>query len=48
MSEKQIKCKYCGKKMNKTEFELNNGYCGKCKDVLDWKKVLGDFKDLKK
>jgi len=43
--ENIFNCKYCGKKMHKFDFNFNNGYCGKCKEVLDWKRILGDLKD---
>ena len=47
-NKKKYHCKYCGKKMNKLDYEMNNGYCGKCRDLLDWKQVLGDYKKMKK
>ena len=34
--------------MHKVDFELNNGYCGKCKDLIDWKRTLDHVKELKK
>jgi hypothetical protein len=40
------KCKYCGNKMNKFDYEMYNGYCGKCRDILEWKKMLGDIKEF--
>ena len=46
--EKEYHCKYCGRKMNKIDYEMNNGYCGKCRELLDWKQVLGDYKSFKK
>ena len=48
MKEKDYKCKYCGQKMQKFDYELNNGYCGKCRETLDWKKTLNNIKDFKK
>jgi len=48
MKEEKYLCKYCGKKMHKGDFELYNGYCGKCREVLDWKKTLDHIKDIKK
>jgi hypothetical protein len=48
MDDKKYKCKYCGKKIHKIGYEINNGYCGKCREVQDWKKTLGDLKDFKK
>ena len=48
MRQKEYKCKYCGQKMLTFDYELNNGYCGKCREILDWKKILDNIKDLKK
>jgi hypothetical protein len=48
MEDKENKCKYCGKQIYKIDYEINNGYCGKCKEVIDWKKTLNDYKELKK
>jgi len=48
MNNKECKCKYCGKKMNEFDHETYKGYCGKCREVLDWKKILSDIKGLKK
>jgi len=45
MNKKQYVCKYCGKKMHKVDFENYNGYCGKCREILDWKKTLNHIKD---
>jgi len=45
--EKSYTCKYCRKKMNKIDYEMNNGYCGKCRDLLDWKQVLDNYKNIK-
>jgi len=44
----EYKCKYCGKNMHKIDFEIFNGYCGKCREVIDWKTILGDIKDYEK
>jgi hypothetical protein len=44
----KLLCKYCGKKMNKIDYEINKGYCGKCREILDWKKTLSDMKEFKK
>ena len=41
-------CNYCGKKINKIDYKINNGYCGKCKETIEWKKVLGQIKEYKK
>jgi len=48
MENKEYICKYCGKKMHKVDYEIYNGYCGKCKEILDWKKTLSDMKQFKK
>ena len=48
MRKKEYKCKYCERKMNKVDYEMNNGYCGKCREVLDWKRTLDYVKDLEK
>ena len=48
MGKVEYKCKYCGQKMQKFDFEMNNGYCGKCRDILDWKKNLDNMKDFEK
>jgi len=34
--------------MHKIDFEIFNGYCGKCREVIDWKTILGDIKDYEK
>jgi len=44
----ECKCRYCGKKMSKIEYELNNGYCGKCQEVIEWKRTLGHIKEFEK
>jgi hypothetical protein len=44
MDNKEYKCNYCGKKIHKIDYELNNCYYGKCREVMDWKRTLGDFK----
>jgi hypothetical protein len=31
--------------MNPVEYDLYHGYCGKCRDVIDWKKLLKEYKD---
>ena len=48
MKNKVYRCKYCNEKMHKFDYETYNGYCGKCREVIDWKRTLGDLKDLKK
>ena len=34
--------------MNKFDYELNKGYCGKCRDILEWKKTIDHIKDFEK
>ena len=34
--------------MHKFDFETYKGYCGKCREILDLKKILGDVKEFKK
>jgi hypothetical protein len=48
MKKETYQCKYCGKKINKIDYEINNGYCGKCKETIEWKKVLSHIKEYKK
>jgi hypothetical protein len=48
MGKEDYKCKYCGKKMHEIDFKLYNGYCGKCREIIDWKKTLEGLKDFKK
>ena len=48
MKEKQYKCKYCGRKMHKFDYETNHGYCGKCREILEWKRTLDGIKEYNK
>jgi len=48
MKKEEYKCKYCNKKMHKIDYEMYNGCCGKCRDVMDWKRTLNDLKEYKK
>ena len=34
--------------MSKFDYEMNNGYCGKCKEIIEWKRTLDHIKDFKK
>lgn len=34
--------------MHEFDYETYNGYCGKCREFLDWGKTLSDLKDFKK
>ena len=34
--------------MHEFDYETYNGYCGKRREILDWKKTLSDLKDFKK
>jgi len=45
---KEYKCKYCGRKMHKFDYETNNGYCGKCRDIVEWKRTLDNIKEYEK
>lgn len=47
MKETEYKCKYFGQRMHKFDYEMHKGYCGKCREVSDWKKTLNDLKDFK-
>jgi hypothetical protein len=46
--EQEYKCKYCGKKIHKIDYEINHGYCGKCRDIAEWKQILDNIKDYEK
>ncbi len=46
--ECKFKCKYCNRKMHKFEYENYNGYCGKCRDIIEWKSILENIKEFKK
>lgn len=48
MDKKKYNCKYCGKKMHKIDYDMYNGYCGKCRDLLEWKRTLTDLKEYEK
>ena len=48
MSNQEYKCNYCGTKMRKLDYEMHNGYCGKCREILDWKRTLDNIKEFKK
>jgi len=43
-NESSFHCLYCGKKMSKFDFETYHGVCGKCREVVDWKQVLKEFR----
>ena len=45
--EQEYKCKYCSIKMYKFDYENYFGYCGKCREILEWKKHLKIPKNLK-
>ncbi len=34
--------------MQEFDYKMNKGYCGKCREILEWKDVLGDLKELEK
>ena len=46
MSKEEYKCKYCGKEMHKFDYETYKGYCGKCREVMDWKQILSNLKEF--
>lgn len=46
--EQEFKCKYCNRKMHKFEYKNYNGYCGKCREIIEWKKILENIKEFKK
>lgn len=48
MKKEEYKCKYCNKKMHKIDYEMYNGHCGKCREVLDWKRTLNNLKEYEK
>ena len=48
MENDTFTCKYCGKKISRYDYETHHGYCGKCREVLDWKKILGELKEYEK
>ena len=45
MAEKKLNCKYCGRKMHKFDYETYNGYCGKCREILEWRRTLDHLKE---
>ena len=45
MEKKTYQCKYCGKKMNKIEYDMYHGYCVKCREIIDWKQILSEYKN---
>jgi len=47
MTNKEYKRKYCNKKMHRFDYETYNGYCSKCREILDWKKRLVILRILK-
>ena len=46
MDQNKYFCRYCERKMNKVDYEINNGFCGKCREILDWKKILNYKKNF--
>ena len=47
-NQQKYNCKYCGKKVHKVDYEINRGYCGRCREIVEWKKTLDDVKDYEK
>lgn len=48
MNNIKYTCKYCKSRMNEYDYKEYNGYCGKCREVIDWKRILEDIGDYKK
>lgn len=48
MDKNNFKCKYCKKKINKFDYDLQNGYCRKSKDIMEWKQTLNYIKEYKR
>ena len=48
MKSNEYNCKYCGKKMHKFDYEMYKGYCGKCREILEWKRTIDNIKEYKK
>lgn len=46
-NHKTYRCKYCGKIMSSFDYDTFKGYCGNCRNILDWKKILTDVKEFK-
>jgi hypothetical protein len=34
--------------MHKFDYDMYNGYCGKCRDILDWKRALAHIEEYEK
>ena len=47
IKEQEHICEYCGKKIHKIDYELNKGYCGKCRDTIEWKITFEHMKEFK-
>ena len=48
MTAMEYRCKYCGAKVSQIEFEVGNGFCDRCRNVIEWKKTLADLKEFEK
>ena len=48
MEDKEYRCVYCGRRISKVEYEVANGFCGRCRMIVDWKKTLQDLNDFNK
>jgi hypothetical protein len=48
MTKEEYNCKYCGRKISKFDYETHKGYCGKCREIKDWKVILSDLKEYEK
>jgi hypothetical protein len=47
MKKKVYIYNYCSNKMNEFDYKTYNEYCGKCREILDWKNILSDIKEVK-
>ena len=45
---KSYRCKYCGNKISEYDFNVYNRYCGKSREVIDWKKILEGSEEMNK
>ena len=48
MEVEEFRCKYCDKKISKIEYDLGNGFCDKCRKVVEWKETLANIKEFEK
>ena len=48
MEGKNYLCRYCEKEISQIEFELGNGFCDRCRKVVEWKETLQNLKEFEK